>query len=108
MDLSQLKEVFDLVAAIMIPLTAIVVSIYVWRRTGEIDLGKTLGHVEDVVHIVVDAISSGTDEDKAIAKGVEEVEKLRMKKLGPKLKGKASARIKARLTERLKDLGPQE
>jgi hypothetical protein len=91
--MGEIKEYLDFGAALITPIAAIVLSLYGWKKTGEIDLRKTLLHAVDVVHIVKEGIDKDGNEEKALNGAVSEVEKLRGKKLSTKLRRKLKARL---------------
>jgi hypothetical protein len=93
MNLEQVKEILEMLGAIATPVAAIVLSIYGWKKTGQIDLMKTLEHAVDVVNVVKEGIDKDGDEDKALASGIAKVSELRGKTLSAKLQRKLKARI---------------
>ena len=99
MDMETAKTVLELGGALVVPIAGIVLGLVSWKQTGKIDLEKTWGHAEDIIHVVAGLIAKGEDPEKAIDKGVDEIQTIRGKKLSKKLRRKAAARIKARLAD---------
>lgn len=91
--MGEIKEYLDFGFAIIAPISAIILALYGWKKTGEIDLHKTLLHAVDVVHIVKEGVDKDGNEEKALNGAVSEVEKLRGKKLSTKLRRKLKARL---------------
>ena len=91
--MGEIKEYLDFGVALITPIAAIVLSLYGWKKTGEIDLHKTLLHAVDVLHIVKEGVDADGNEEKALNGAVSEVEKLRGKKLSTKLRRKLKARL---------------
>ena len=99
MDLNfyELKEALEVASSLVVPVAGIAISFFSWKKTGEIDLHKTLEHAKDVFQIVQKLIDDGTEENEAIKKGVEEIQKIRGHKISKKMKRKAEARIRSLL-----------
>jgi len=91
-DLSQIKDILDALGALVTPVAGIVVVLYGWKKTGQIDLVKTLDLAGDVLHVV---LQGGTTDE-----AVKEVEKLRKKRLSTKLAGKLKARLDTLVREK--------
>ena len=98
MDLESISNIAGLLANLVTPIAGIILAIFGWKKTGEIDLRKTMTHAEDVIEIVQKLIAEGKDTQDAISSGVAEIEKIRGHKISPKLRRKAEFRIKTLLS----------
>ncbi len=98
MDLESISNIASLLANLVTPVAGIILAIFGWKKTGEIDLRKTMEHAEDVIEIVQKLIKEGTETQEAISAGVEAIEKIRGHKISPKLRRKAEFRIKTLLS----------
>ena len=98
MDLESISNIAGLLANLVTPIAGIVLAIFGWKKTGEIDLRKTMAHAEDVIEIVQKLIKEGTATEEAISAGVDEIEKIRGHKINAKLRRKAGFRIKSLLS----------
>jgi len=52
MDLESISNIASLLANLVTPVAGIILAIFGWKKTGEIDLRKTMEHAEDVIEIV--------------------------------------------------------
>jgi hypothetical protein len=87
-NLAEYASVAVELLGIVIAVVFAVVPVIICRvQTGKFDLMKTLEAAEDVAHAVED-----------LDEGIKKIEELRGKKLSPKMKRKAKARM-ARFTE---------
>jgi len=97
MDLESIKTIAELLSNLVMPIAGIVLAIFGWKKTGEIDLNKTLNHAEDVVRIVQKLIKEGKDTGSAITEGINMIEQIRGHKISAKLRRKAEYRLKTLL-----------
>ena len=98
MDLESISNIAGLIANLVTPVAGVILAIFGWKKTGEIDLRKTLSHTEDVIGIVQQLIKEGKGTQEAITLGVNEIEKIRGHKISSKLRRKAEFRIKSLLS----------
>jgi hypothetical protein len=97
MDLESIKTIAELLSNLVMPVAGIVLAIFGWKKTGEIDLNKTMTHAEDVVRIVQKLIKEGKDTGSAITEGINMIEQIRGHKISAKLRRKAEYRLKTLL-----------
>ena len=97
MGLLEIKDLAETLAALVTPVAGILLSIYSWKKTGEIDLRKTLIHAEDVFHLVKKLIAEGEEEERALESGIQEIEAIRGHKISARLKRKAAAKLRSLL-----------
>jgi hypothetical protein len=92
------KWVIELAAGLVL---AIAPVIAVLTGKQKFDLEKTIQAAKDVAHVVEEAQKkpNAPDLEKLLDMGADKVEELRRKKLSPKLREKAKARIKRHLEE---------
>ena len=95
MDLASIKEIAELLSALVTPIAGLVLAFFGWKKTGEIDLRKTLTHAEDVIEIVQKLIKEGKDTGSAIQEGINMIEKIRGHKISKKMRRKAEFRLKS-------------
>lgn len=106
MDLNQIKEMASLAAALAIPVASLFHSVYMWKKTGKIDLDKTLQSAGDLVHVIAARVDADPKKDvaKAVADSVGEIESLRGHAISKKLARKGTMHIEAKLRELRPDL----
>ena len=95
MDLESIKTIAELLSALVIPVAGVILALFGWKKTGEIDLRKTLSHAEDVVGIVQKLIKEGKDTGSAIHEGINMIEEIRGHKISAKMRRKAEFRLKS-------------
>lgn len=93
--MEDLIKLAEMAGALATPIAAIALSLYGWKKTGHIDLIKTMELAGDVLHVVREGIAKHGDEDKAIEEAVDAAGALRRKRLSKKLRGKLAARLRS-------------
>ena len=99
MDLENIQTIAQLFTNLVAPVAGIVLALFGWKKTGEIDLRKTMLHVEDVMGTVKALIKEGKDQGEAIMEGINKIEEIRGHKINKKMRRKAEFRIKALLSK---------